>query len=1017
MRAKTFNHFKSLLAIFLFMGLCNVAFAQQTISGSVTDEAGEALPFANVYVEGTTVGTTTDIDGNYTLKVPEGGTNLVVSFTGYSDQVIAISGNTVNCVLQEGTVLDEVVVIGYGSVKKSDATGAVVSVTADDFNKGVIASPEQLLQGRAAGVQITSSSGEPGAGINMRIRGTSSVRNGNNPLFVVDGVPLSGGDASGGVQAGGQDSGFGSSSPRNPLNFLNPNDIESIDILKDASATAIYGSRGANGVVIITTKKGTEGKGSLSYDYSLGISNVSKKYDLLTADEYLDAWGFFNPTANVADQDFGANTDWQDEIYRTGITHNHNLSYGGSSSKGDYLFSLGFQDQDGIVENSGMKRISARFNGSRKFIDDRLKVSTQFALADVHDDNVPITDNSGFEGDLMAAALKFNPTVPVRDADGEPVQISLTEPNPRAILDYTKSFTNTIRGLASITGELAITNDLSFTSRLGYDRSFSDRRDAFSGNLVSNGTWDGQSDDTKKGRLFLNDVEAQNTLWENFLTYSKDLSDNINLTALVGYSYQEFNSSNSTIEMTNFRTENLNEMLFNYAAVDVRAGNSLVPTNSSSVTDELQSYYGRINLGAFNKYLLTATVRTDGSTKFGSGNRYGIFPSFAFKWRIAEEGFVGDLMDDLSFRVGYGITGNQEFGHNLFTDRQRYGNWDIDNGGNVNGGDVTQVAFANEDLKWESTSQFNAGLDFAVNNYKVSGSIDFYRKNTNDLLIQLTSAQPAPNPFVWTNLDADVINTGVELALNYLAVKSGDFSWDIQANAAYNDNKVKNLGGLVINTGAINGQGLTGAFVQRIAEGQPLYAFFLRDFAGYSDDGSVQLYEGGDVQQFTGASPLPVWNTGITNSFGYKDLSFSFFFTGQFGHHVYSNTGNAFFTAGSIGGGRNVSQATVDQSLYVDPNGENRTNAPDVSTRFLEKADFMRLQNVSLGYNLKPKTDVIRSVRLFVTGQNLAVFTGYSGQDPEVNTNKQIDGVPSFGIDYTTYPRARTFTVGANVTF
>ncbi len=1014
MRAKTFNYLKCLFALLLLMGLSNVMMAQQTISGVVTDDAGEALPFANVFVEGTTIGTTTDIDGNYTLKIPEGASNLVISFTGYTDQVLPIgSGGTLNCTMQEGTILDEVVVIGYGSVKKSDATGAVVSVGADDFNKGVISSPEQLLQGRAAGVQITSSSGEPGSGINMRIRGTSSVRNGNNPLFVVDGVPLSGGDSGG----GGADAGLGSSTARNPLNFLNPNDIASIDILKDASATAIYGSRGANGVVIITTKKGTEGKGSLSYDYSLGISNVSKKYDLLSGSEYLEAWSFFNPSANVADQDFGGDTDWQDEIFRTAITHNHNVSYGGSSSKGDYLFSLGYQDQEGVVENSGMKRISARFNGSRSFIDDRLKISTQLALADVHDDNVPITDNSGFEGDLIAAALKFNPTVPVADSDGNPVQLGVPEPNPRAILDYSKSFTNTLRGLASMTGELAITNDLSFTSRLGYDRSLSKRKDAFSGNLVANGIWDGQSEDTKKGRLFLNDVEGQNTLWENFLTYNKELTDAVDFSALVGYSYQEFRSGNNSVEMTNFRTENLNEMLNNYAAVDVREPNSIVPTNSGFFIDELQSYYGRLNFGYMDKYLVTATVRADGSTKFGSGNQYGIFPSFALKWRIAEEGFVGDAVDDLSFRIGYGITGNQEFGHNLFTDRQRYGNWDIDNGGNVNGGDLSQVAFANENLKWESTAQFNAGLDFAVANYKLSGTLDFYRKNTNDLLIQLVSAQPAPNPFVWTNLDADVINQGVELGLNYLALDKGDFSWNIQANVAYNDNKVQNLGGLVINTGAINGQGLSGAFVQRIAEDQPLYAFFLREFNGYNDDGSVQLYEGGDVQKFVGASPLPKWNTGITNTFEYGDLAFSFFFTGQFGHYVYSNTDNAFFTAGSIGGGRNVTQAAVDQSLFVDPNGENRTNAPDVSTRFLEKADFMRLQNVTLAYNLKPNTDVIRGVRLFVTGQNLAVFTGYSGQDPEVNTNKQIDGVPSFGIDYTTYPRARTITLGANVTF
>ena len=1003
---------KCFMLLLFTVSMSNFALAQRTVTGTIIDdETKEPLIGANILVVGTSTGTVTDFNGAYSIEVPEGASELEITYTGYGAKRVALgASNIVDAALQSGEFLDEVVVVGYGTVKKKDATGAVVGVSSKDFNKGVISSPEELIQGRAAGVQITSSSGEPGAGVNIRIRGASSVRNGNNPLFVVDGVPLTSDDP-GGVQAGGQDSGFGSSSARNPLNFLNPSDIESIDILKDASATAIYGSRGANGVVIITTKKGREGSGSLEYGYSLGVSSISKKFDLLGRQAYLDAWSGFNPTANVADQDFGADTDWQDVIFRTAITHNHNISFGGASSEGSYRFTVGYQDQEGIVENSGLRRITARFNGDRSFINDRLNISTQITVSDVRDDNVPITDNSGFEGDLMAAALKFNPTIPEFDANGEPVQISLTEPNPRAILDNTRSFTNTVRALASVTAELKLTDELSFSSRVGYDRSIANRTDAFSGDLLANGIWNDINDPAaKQGRLFLNDYQIQNTLWENFFTYNKDLTDNVSLNAIAGYSYQEFVSNSKRIEMTNFRTTNLDLMINNYAASDVRAGNSIVPTNSSLFVDELQSFYTRFNVGVNDKYLFTATVRADGSTKFGSGNQYGIFPSGAFKWKLAEEDFMTDAFDEFSLRLNVGVTGNQEYGNNLFTDRERFADFDIDNGGNINGGGLAQVAFNNESLKWESTLQYGAGIDFAIMDYKITGSLDFYRKTTNDLLIQLTSAQPAPNPFVWTNLDADIINTGIELGLNVEAYSNEDFSWNVNANFAYNDNTVEGLGDFVINTGAINGQGLTGAFVQRIADGQPLYAFFLREFAGFSADGSVQEYVGGDVQKFLGKSPLPTVNVGLTNSFNYGNLSFSFFFAGQFGHYIYSNTANAFFTAGSIGGGRNV---TTD----VIGNGEDRTNAPDVSTRFLEKGDFVRLQNVSLGYNFDIKSDVISSLRVFATGQNLFVLTGYSGQDPEVNTNKQIDGVPSFGIDYTSYPRARAFTFGANITF
>ncbi len=989
---------QKLLFMLCFLALSNFAFAQRTISGTVTDDSGETLVGASVVATGTASGTVTDLDGKYKLEIPEGVIELTFSFVGFTAQTLAIgSADVMDVSLAEGTVLDEMVVVGYGTVKRTNTTGAVVGVGEKDFNRGVVSSPEELIQGRAAGVQITSASGEPGAGVSIRIRGASSMRNGNNPLFVVDGVPLGGGNVSGEVQSNIQ---LGNSSAKNPLNFLNPSDIESIDILKDASATAIYGSRGANGVVIITTKSGKGEKGSLDYGYSIGFSSITQKYDLLSASEYLDAYASFNGADAAATLNGGTSTDWQDEILRTGVTHNHNVSFGGSGQGSNYRVSLSYMDQEGIILESGLQRLTGRFSGSKSFLDDRLTISTSFTVGNTHDDNVPISDNSGFTGDLLGSALKANPTQPVRNADGSLNQLSETESNPVAMLELSDDITNTLRALGNINATLKITDELSFKTLVGFDRSFSNRRTAYSPDLVAAGI-------VGRGRLFISDQETNDKLWENYFTYDKDFGD-INFTGLLGYSYQQFESVGRSFEATNIRESDPQLILASVNTVDIRAGNSLIPRSGFNTIDELQSFFGRVNFGIKDKYLLEASLRADGSTRFGSGNQYGIFPAFSAKWRMSEEDFIPESIPELALRIGYGVTGNQEIPHNQFQPRQQYNGYTLNEGGNVGGGNFGNVSFENPNLKWESTTSLNVGLDFALFDYKVTGSVDWYRKNTNDLLVSVAQAQPAPQPFAWENLDAEVVNTGLEIALNIEAVNSGDFRWTITPNIAFNDNKVENFGGL-INTGEINGQGLTGAFAQRIADGQPLYAYFLREFVGFDDNG-ISVYGEGDFQKFTGESPIPTTTMGLTNSISYKNLDFSFFFTGQYGHHIYSNTANAYFTAGALANGRNVTRDVVG-------NGESNLNAPDVSTRFLEKGDFTRLQNVSLGYTFNTEGSVFSSVRLYATGQNLFVLTEYSGQDPEVDTPKSLNGVPSFGIDYTPFPRARTFVFGANVSF
>lgn len=983
----------------LFSVLGNFAIAQKTISGLVTDgENNEPLVGASIVVTGTTKGTLSDVDGKYTLTdVPASATSLTFSFTGYANLTIPIgTSTTIDAKLGGGKFLDEMVVVGYGSVRKVDATGAVNSVSEKDFNKGINTSVEQLMQGRVAGVNITQNSGAPGGGINVRIRGTSSVRNGNNPLFVVDGVPLSGGDVSPGTGTNN----LGGSAAKNPLNFLNPNDIEKIDILKDASATAIYGARGANGVVLITTKKG-KGKGGLDYNVSVGASQVTKKYDLLSPTEFVAAAG--------ASQNLGAQTDWQDVLFRTGIANDHSLSYSAGTEKGNYRLSLGYLNQDGILLNSSMNRISARFNGEQKFINDKLTIGINLTVSEINDNGVPVTDNAGFTGDLLGGVLKSNPTAPIYlynkstkfDCDTCAVYQSsnAAEPSPAAMLKYVRDKTNTLKALGSVSANFNIIEGLDFKTVLGFDRSKAERKNAVSRAL-------NVQEITKLGRLSLANVAINNTLWENYFTYNKKFGATT-FTGLAGYSYQSFDGSGNSFELSQFRVDDPEIM-----ANNLESAAAFAPTGSGSTKDELQSYFGRLNFSISDKYLLTASIRRDGSTRFGGDNKYGNFPSFAAKWRLISEDFIPkNIFSDLGLRIGYGVTGNQEIPHNLYQQRQRYGAWDLNPDGVLQGGGFGDVAFTNPGLKWESTAQTNIGLDFGFANNRVSGSIDVYQKNTKDLLIQVTSAQPAPTPFVWKNLDADVENKGIELSLNVVAVDGKDFNWNISGNVAYNSNVVKNFGGL-INTGAINGQGLTGAFAQRIAQGQPLFAFFLRQFNGFDANGNTIYGANGDrdFQEFNGQSPLPTVTGGLTNSISYKGFDLSIFFNGVFGNYIYSNTENAYFTKGSLANGRNVVKDVVASK-------EGGLNAPDVSTRFLYKGDFVRLQNLSLGYNLPMKAGAVKGIRIFVTGQNLATFTSYPFQDPEVNTNKSIDGVPSFGIDYQAYPRARTWTIGANVSF
>jgi iron complex outermembrane receptor protein len=1017
---------------------------ERTVSGKITDaESGETIPGANVIEKGTTNGTVTDFDGNYRLSVSEGAT-LTVSFVGYASQEIVVGSRSVIDVQLALDIqsLTEVVVIGYGEVEQADATGAVAAVSAKDFNQGLIASPEQLIAGKTAGVQISGNSGAPGDGVQLRIRGTNSIRSNNNPLFVVDGVPLAGG-----VQPGSADVGFGTSGDINPLNFINPNDIESISILKDASATAIYGSRGANGVVIITTKSGEGSKGAFQFNSSVSISSPANEYDLLERDAFLDAVAQFGGDRTA--QDFGENTDWQDFVTRTSVSHTQNLTYTKGFSNGSMLASLGYDDQQGILENSFMKRLTGRVNGSRSFLDERLNVNVSSTFSNVRREDPPISGSAGFQGDILGAAYSANPTWPTDpdfDAGGQR--------SPANMLEYYRSDGRTNRILANITADYELAESL--TAKLTYGIDYSDAETV---TLVSGDALNAGNGVQDFGQGQINRNYYTNNLFEATLNHNKQYGA-VEVDFIAGYSVQSFRNNyywTNGRGFADFDFDNMEQELRdsydaiqdivedqygivnNWGASDVGlngsdesgfvsgiedgslaqsffskpAGASVeaIIANFYDQTDYIQSYFARGNFTIAEKYLITATIRADGSSKFGEDERYGIFPSGAVAWKLHEEAFMPDFFSTFKLRGSLGIVGNQDgLGFGEFIRRERWGDAGTIDNRTINvPGSVTQGS-VNPALRWEETTQAGVGIDFGILAGRITGTFDVYNYQTTDLLLRRAAAQPAVAAQIFDNLDATVENKGWEATLTYNVYTTPDASISITGNIARNDNLLTDFGGQ-LEAGTIRGQGLSLAFAQILAGGQPLFSYFLREFEGFDANGQPI----GDNQTFVGKSALPVWNAGLSLNASYKNWSLSAYGYGQYGMYVYNNTANAFFTAGAINNARNV---TTD----VPGSGEAGSAEAAVSTRFLEEGDFFRLQNLIIGYDVPLSGQgFISNLNVNLTMQNLFLITDYSGVDPEVSTNPAnfdlLNGLPTAGIDYSAYPRPRVFTIGISANF
>ncbi|MEO8961904.1 MAG: TonB-dependent receptor [Ginsengibacter sp.] len=969
--------------------LPNVGTVDKIVNGRVTDVTnGSPLNGATVSVKGTSNSTTTNANGAYSISVKDENATLVFTFVGYTTKEVAVGDNsTLDVTLQVASAQLAEVVIGYGTQSKKDVTGSVKSLQPGDFNKGIINSPEQLLQGKVAGVNVTSASGEPGAVQSITVRGPGGVRTGSTPLFVLDGLALDNSSTGGG----------------NPLNFLNPQDIASIDVLKDASATAIYGARGANGVILITTKRGKSGVGSITYSGTLGVSSIARKLPVFSTDQYKKE---VVAIGGVLD-DKGSSTDWQDVITRTAITQNHNLTLSGGANKLTYYASFGLQNQEGIIRHNDFKRYTGRFNATQKFLDDRLTIEANMTTTSTYDLRPDY-------GTVIGSAISNDPTYPAYDSVGMPAQYQNIN-NPLQSFNLDKEITKINRVIGNLTATVKLVKGLTYKLNFGLDNSTGTRDLQALPSLVPQ----------RDGRLDTYYSTNRNTLFENYLTYNADWGDH-SLTALAGQSYQKIFLQGRNYSINKFPISPV-EPQYNPGL-----GQELTLTNNKpggyALINELQSFFGRINYQYKNKYLLTATLRADGSSKFGGNNKYGYFPSFSIGWKINEESFmVNSAFDVLKLRAGWGQTGNQEIPSKitqaLFTSTvSSSSSYPLSEAGPYPGGTI-YTRLANPNIQWEVSTQTNIGLDFGLLNGRLNGSIDVFNKNTNNILLQVIPADPIqPANTVWTNVkNMNINNKGIELDLDYKVTHEKGFSYGVGGNVTALTNEVTKSPYSVIPSGNASGSGLTSATINGYINNQPIGTFFLKEFTGFDANG-LSVYRDvdgdgivSDKDRVAAGSALPDFLYSFNLNLGYKEFDFAANFNGVSGNKIYDNTANSNFYKLKLFKGLNTTPEAIQYSQ------ESVNNAAPVSTRFLKDGAYLRLNNLSLGYNFDVQklgiNQWVRNLRLSVTGQNIFVITKYDGFDPEVNADRQINGVLSYGIDFLSYPKARSIIFGLNVTF
>lgn len=978
-----------------------IASEEVDIEGEVIDENGTPLIGASIGIKGSSTGTVTDENGNFRIAANPGDV-LMVSYVGYQTKEVSVGNQSILSIQLEesATTLDDVVVVAYGTQKRSDVTGAIGGIDEDEFNRGVVTNPGQLLQGKVAGVNVANVSGEPGAEQNVIIRGIGSLRSGTTPLYVIDGFVLD--NTSTGVAS-------------NPLNFINPADIESIDVLKDASAAAIYGARAANGVIVITTKRGKEGTSEVSVSASTAWSTIANKLDVFGADE------FRRQVVEIGGrlEDFGGNTVWQDELTQTGVSNNINLSMGGAANeKFSYYASVGYQDQEGILKNSNLERYSGRLNLNQTALNGRLKID--YNLTGARTQNLRPNISS-----TIVDMLELNPTIPAFDQNGDPIVFDENRLNPLARNQIYSDQAINNRILANVAGSLELFKGLVYRVNLGVDYSTTSRNVQLKPFATLA--------DLAEGSLSTAQRENRNELIENTLTYSLTKGrSSINL--LAGHSFQKFFSSNRAISFERFIDNGIDPIYQDHTSPD----DLRTTVNAAAEENELQSFFGRVNYGYDSKYLLTATLRADGSSKFGENNKYGVFPSFALGWNITNEDFFsGDsFLDNLKLRASWGQTGNQEIPSKITQEsfsetRAQLGSASSNTyplePDQLSLDDypfgTTFTRLANPDIQWEVSTQTNIGLDFALFNYRLTGTIDYFTKVSDNILLEIAAPDPIqPTSTFWTNIpNMEIRNNGIELSLDYNSNPSKALKWNVGGNISFIDNEIVDSPFSVLTTGVAQGAGQTGATINGYINGEAVGAFYMQTFDGIGADSLNQFRDtnGDDVildnDRTVVGSALPDVLYAFYVNLKYQGFDLSANFNGVAGNKIYNHTAMSSFIKGKLA----VSSNTTDFAVQF-PN-EAITNFNEVSTRFLEDGDFLRLNNLTLGYTFRPEQfglgNGLQNIRLSLTGQNLFVITNYSGFDPEVNTGSTAGGIQTFGIDRFAYPSARTILLGLDVTF
>jgi len=999
--------------IFLMMLLFGVSsFAQNgyTLTGNVSDANKLELIGVNIIKLNTSEGTTSDIDGNYELEVKSGDI-LEFSYTGYAAQTITIiDQRTLNVTLVEGSLLDEVVVVGYGSRKKSDVTGSVSSIKSEELNAFPVLDAAQAIQGRAAGVVVQSNNGgEPGAPINIKIRGNTSISANSSPLIVVDGF-------------------VGATMPQ-------PNDIQSMEILKDASATAIYGSRGSNGVVLVTTKKGKAGKLTVELNTVFATQQTANKLDLLNASEFVAYQNDIRANQGISDPypAGNADTDWQDEIYRTGNTQNHQLSFSGGTDKVNFYASGNYFDQKGIVINSGFQRATFLTNIDAQATD-RLKLGVNlFGSRGTKDGVTTQSDGSVTVGndDVISLAMRMAPDKGIYEADG--VTFTTNDAigdeldNPFAVASERDDETTSDQFRSNVYANYDILEGLSFKTTLG-----------FSSEGITRGIYQPSTlkitASAVNGRATITNTKKTTLLSENYLTYTTEVGKG-NLTLLGGYSYQKNDIEASAAAGTGFLSD-----AFSYQALGTATG--LLQPFSRTTTVEIQSQFGRVNYDFDNKYLVTATIRRDGASNFAANEKYAIFPSFALGWKVHNESFLRDNknISSLKVRASYGVTGNPSI--QPYQSLARFASiYASRNGATVFA--ITPDQPENPNLKWESSYQTNLGLDFGFIENRFNLSLDYYNIDTKDLILGdngIPEYFGFQNRSILTNV-GEINNRGIEISLNTQNVVKGDFRWSTDFNISFNKNEVVAL----INDTDIFGDAAPNYFstdrsyVLRVGEEVGLFYGF--DYAGVYDGGDfptgTATIEGGEkgdplftdvnadgeisaADRTTIGNPNPDFTYGFSNNISYKNFDFNIFFQGSQGGEIFNMT-NVQLNNGDA----NTTRDYYERARNGDAPRVGNNSFREISSRFVEDGSYLRLKNVALGYNFPADvTDKLNigNARLAISAQNLLTFTKYSGLDPEVNYAADQDGSnfasnTAQGFDFGNYPTVRSFTFSLNVKF